>query len=140
MLAVTIVELIIGFNAQAWGLLDPHNRTSSLTLKFIFIGLTIAKAFYIVYKFMHLGDEKKGMRYVILVPYTIFIVYFIVLMITEANYDKLGKSAMDERIVKQKEQLNKEAISGGGHHSSGGAENHDAKTEQNHDTKKEEHH
>ena len=37
MLSVTIVELIIGFQASAWGLLN-EDITSGLSLKFIFIG------------------------------------------------------------------------------------------------------
>ena len=75
MLAVTIIELIIGFQASKLGLLND-DRTSGVTLKFIFIGLTLLKAGFIVLSFMHLGDEKKVMKWTILAPYTIFIVYF----------------------------------------------------------------
>jgi cytochrome c oxidase subunit IV len=34
--------------------------------------------------FMHLGDERKGMRYVILVPYFLFMLYLIFIAVTEA--------------------------------------------------------
>lgn len=51
--------------------------------KWFFIGLTLVKAFYIVISFMHLGDERKGMRYVILIPYFIFLAYLIFVMIWE---------------------------------------------------------
>ncbi len=115
MLVITIVELIIGFNASKWGLLNG-DRTSSITLKMIFIGLTILKAFYIVYKFMHLGDEKKFLKYTIIVPYTIFILYLVYICVAEANYSKEHKTIMDPKIVEQKEYLNAHA----------GEEHHDA--------------
>lgn len=114
MLAVTIVELIIGFKAKEWGLLN-EDRTSSVTLKFIFITLTLLKAFYIVYSFMHLGDEKKGMKYSIIAPYVVFILYLIYICVAEANYCKVHKEKMDELIVKQKVELNEHAAHGGGH-------------------------
>jgi cytochrome c oxidase subunit 4 len=126
MLAVTIVELIIGSYAKNMGLLEP-DRTSSVTLKIIFIGLTVFKAFFIVFSFMHLGDEKKAMKYSILAPYVIFILYLIYIILTEAVYCGVHKNKMDDLIVKQKIELNKAAASG--HHEEaepkeGGEEHH----------------
>jgi cytochrome c oxidase subunit IV len=43
------------------------------------------KAGYIVLSFMHLGDEKKSLKYMILVPYFIFILYLIFIAGLEAN-------------------------------------------------------
>ncbi len=108
MLAVTIVELIIGSFSLKWGLLDD-TRHSTFILKIVFIGLTIAKAFYIVFRFMHLGDEKKAMRYAILAPYTLFILYLIYIIVGEANYSLIHKNKMDALIVKQKIDLNEAA-------------------------------
>ncbi len=126
MLAVTIVELIIGFKAADLGLLsDTGDRTSGVTLKFIFIGLTIFKAFFIVMSFMHLGDEKKAMKWTILAPYTTFILYLIWLCVTESTYAKVHKHPMDNIIVQQKIHLNEAAKNGHGHD-----EHHDAKTEE----------
>jgi cytochrome c oxidase subunit IV len=121
MLAVTIVELIIGFQASEWGLLND-DRTSSVTLKIIFIGLTILKAFYIVFSFMHLGHERKWLKWSILAPYMIFIIYLVFIIVGEANYSLAHKEKMDELIVKQKNDLN-EAAKSGGH----GTEHHDTK-------------
>jgi cytochrome c oxidase subunit IV len=124
MLVVTIVELIIGSKAMDWGLLDHADRTSTGLLKVIFIGLTIGKAYFIVYSFMHLGDEKKAMRYSVLIPYTIFIVYLICIIVGEAKYCKIHKEKMDDIIVMQKDKQNKDAISGhhGEEHAQPGAE------------------
>ena len=118
MLGITIFELIIGSYANKLGLLN-EDRTSSVTLKFIFIGLTILKAGFIVLSFMHLGDEKKAMKWTILAPYTIFIVYLIGIIVTESNYCRVHKAPMDNIIVQQKIHLNEAAKSG--HHEEAGA-------------------
>lgn len=52
-------------------------------VKWSFIIMTLVKAAYIVMVFMHLGDERKSLRYVILVPYFIFIIYLIFILLTE---------------------------------------------------------
>ncbi|MCX6296955.1 MAG: cytochrome C oxidase subunit IV family protein [Bacteroidetes bacterium] len=114
MLTITIIELIIGSKAASMGLLDDVTRTSGITLKFIFIGLTILKAFFIVFSFMHLGEERKFLKFAIVGPYMIFILYLIWMCVTEANYARIHKNDMDSIIVQQKIELNKAATSG--HH------------------------
>lgn len=134
MLGVTIVELIIGSYASDWHLLND-DRTSKLSLKIIFIGLTIAKAYYIVYRFMHLGDEKKMLKYSIIIPYTVFILYLVFISLTEAVYSGGYKEKMDELIVKQKIELNEAAASGhhdGGHGASHEENNHEKGGETEH--------
>lgn len=111
MLVVTIVELMIGFQAGSWGLLNG-DRTSTIPLKFIFIGLTIGKAFFIVFEFMHLGHERKWMKWAVLAPYMIFIIYLIGIIVQEANYSKVHKEKMDVLIVDQKNALNEAARNG----------------------------
>jgi len=82
LLVVTIVEIYVGMKAEDWGL-------SSLFLKVFFIGFTIIKAFYIVYSFMHLGDEVKWTKWLIIAPFSGFILYLIFMMtIGEGNYAK----------------------------------------------------
>ena len=44
-------------------------------VKWSFIAMTLVKAGYIVMVFMHLGDERKNLRNVILIPYVLFILY-----------------------------------------------------------------
>jgi cytochrome c oxidase subunit 4 len=46
--------------------------------------MTLLKAGYIVLVFMHLGEEKKTLRYIILVPYFLFMLYLIFIALTEA--------------------------------------------------------
>lgn len=75
---VTIIEVFLGAiikqDASIWPL-----------IKWSFVALTLLKAGYIVMVFMHLGDERKWLRYVILVPYFIFILYLIFIAIWEAK-------------------------------------------------------
>ena len=78
---ITVFEVVVG-------ILFPKSSVSEgawTTIKMAYIALTLVKAAYIVLSFMHLGDERKGMRYVILVPYFIFALYLIFVLITEGN-------------------------------------------------------
>lgn len=74
--AVTAVEVALGAmvkqGSDAW-----------LTVKVLFILLTLVKAGYIVLSFMHLGDERKALKYVILLPYIVFIIYLMFIAFTE---------------------------------------------------------
>ena len=55
-------------------------------VKWSFIVLTLVKATYIVMTFMHLGDERRNIRSIILLPYGLFIIYLIFIAIWESNY------------------------------------------------------
>lgn len=93
MLVITIAELIIGFQAVDWGL-------SKTLLKIIFISLTIVKAAYIVLSFMHLGDETKPLKFAVLVPFIVFILYLIMLVdIFEGTYSKENRYIMDKNVT-----------------------------------------
>lgn len=74
---ITIVEVALGSfikqSSGAW----PF-------VKWSFIAMTLLKAGYIVMTFMHLGDEKKTLRYVVLVPYILFLLYLIFIALWEA--------------------------------------------------------
>ena len=75
--AITIVEVALGSfikqSSDAW----PF-------VKWSFIIMTLFKAGFIVLVFMHLGVEKKTLRYVILVPYILFLAYLIFIALWEA--------------------------------------------------------
>lgn len=90
---ITAVEVIAG-------VMFPKNMVSEGTwtiIKLSYIILTLIKAGYIVLVFMHLGDEKKTFKYVVLIPYILFIAYLIFLCLTEATYI----SSMYETFFKQ---------------------------------------
>lgn len=74
---VTALEVLLG----VWW--DSLNLPWT-AVKLAFIGMTILKAGYIVLVFMHLGDERKSLKWLILGPYTLFISYLIFICLTEA--------------------------------------------------------
>ncbi|MDG1331665.1 MAG: cytochrome C oxidase subunit IV family protein [Crocinitomicaceae bacterium] len=76
--AITIFEVAVGATIK-------QSSDYWQVVKWLFIGLTLLKAGYIVLVFMHLGDERKAMRYVILVPYFIFICYLIFIALYEGT-------------------------------------------------------
>jgi cytochrome c oxidase subunit IV len=70
---LTAIEFIIAFGMDA-----------GLTRTWIFIAMTIVKAFYIVGEFMHLKHEAKTLIWSILIP-TIFIVWLVIALIYEGG-------------------------------------------------------
>jgi len=79
LLAITTVEVVLGIFYHDWGL--PWHL-----VKMTFIGLTIAKAYYIVAYYMHMKDEWKNFRMAILIPFVLFALYLIYMVLTEAIY------------------------------------------------------
>ena len=55
-------------------------------LNWIFIILTLVKAYYISWDFMHLRDEKSSLRRVIVWTPIFLVVYLITLLLFEATY------------------------------------------------------
>ncbi|MGP8217807.1 MAG: cytochrome C oxidase subunit IV family protein [Bacteroidia bacterium] len=84
MLVITIGELIIG----------SQFSFSEINKEYTFIFLTLIKAFFIVWVFMHMGDEKQALKYVVIAPYTLFIFYLAFMVITEGVYSKVVRDAL----------------------------------------------
>ena len=76
---VTLLEVFMGVYWSSWGI-------DWTFIKLAFIALTVLKAGYIVMVFMHLGDERKMLKYFILLPYAFFILYLLYLLFTEATF------------------------------------------------------
>jgi len=79
LLLITVIEFIIAL----WVI--PNGYMSHSVGNFIYIALTLLKAYYIVAYFMHLKYEKLGLQLALTVTF-IFIIYFIVLMLIEGGY------------------------------------------------------
>ncbi len=82
--AITIVEVLTGAFVKQF--VDGSPNPVWPFVKWGFILLTIVKAGYIVMSFMHLGDERKNFKLMVLVPYILFILYLVYLMLEEAMY------------------------------------------------------
>jgi cytochrome c oxidase subunit 4 len=83
--AVTVFEVLMGAFVKQYGA-DGGDNSLWPYVKWTFIILTIVKAAYIVLVFMHLGDERKNFKWVILGPYILFILYLIFICLTESTY------------------------------------------------------
>ena len=105
MLAITLLELVIGTYAERLGWLTP-TRQSSFGLKILYISLTIFKAAYIVLSFMHLGDEKKSFKWVIIAPYVSFILYLAFMCaVGEGGYSQHKRTQIDQNVIDQAKEL-----------------------------------
>ncbi len=79
---LTVIELALGYF-----LYFKHGQLSyglTLSTKLLIAALTLAKAYYIVSIFMHLGDEIRNMIMTIVVPLMLFI-WFIAAFLWDGN-------------------------------------------------------
>jgi len=85
---ITIIELGIGLTIYTL-----HKGHPSPLLILMFKGmvciLTLAKAYYIVSVFMHLGDEIRNMIMTIVVPLSLFIWFILAFIIDGNSYKNL---------------------------------------------------
>jgi cytochrome c oxidase subunit IV len=75
---ITAVEVMLGAFVK-----QNAESMTWIIVKWSFIAMTLLKAGYIVLVFMHLGDEKKSLRNIILIPYFIFMAYLIFICLNE---------------------------------------------------------
>ena len=80
---VTTIEVILGI-VKPQILMIPFIRVK--LLNWIFIVLTLVKAYYIAWDFMHIRDEKSGLQNAIVIPLIILIPYLIFIILHEGNY------------------------------------------------------
>ena len=81
---VTIIEV-------ALGIIKPEVLTESRFLRmklltWIFIILTLVKAYYITWDFMHMRDEKKSLRRSVVWTGVFLICYLILILLIEGDY------------------------------------------------------
>ncbi|HTG67398.1 MAG TPA: cytochrome C oxidase subunit IV family protein [Flavobacterium sp.] len=81
---VTIIEVILGIYKP-----DALHRQYFLglsLLNWIFYGLTIFKAYYIVWAFMHMEGEKSSLRWSVVLPVVFLVLYLLFILLTEGHY------------------------------------------------------
>ncbi len=83
LLVLTILELACGLTIYQLDKGDPA-YSAILSIKIVIIIFTLAKAFYIISIFMHLGDEIRMMILSIGIPMCLFI-WFIVAFLADGN-------------------------------------------------------
>jgi cytochrome c oxidase subunit 4 len=98
---ITIIELVLGFGiAKHW----YGSHTMILFVKGVICILSLAKAFYIVGIFMHLGDEIKNFIMTIIVPLLLFI-WFITAFLWDGNSWKNLRNKYGGQKAPQTEQV-----------------------------------
>jgi cytochrome c oxidase subunit IV len=93
---ITIVELGLGYLL----FLTDFSHTADLVLKGVIIILSLAKAFYIVSIFMHLGDEIRNMIMTIVVPLMLFIWFIIAFLWDGVSWKNLRNDYAPKDPVK----------------------------------------
>ncbi|MBP6759657.1 MAG: cytochrome C oxidase subunit IV family protein [Flavobacterium sp.] len=81
---ITIVEVIFGIIKPEF--LHMNNFLSLNLLNWLFIILTLVKAYYIVYAFMHMEGEKDTLRNSVIWPLIFLVIYLLFILLTEAHY------------------------------------------------------
>ncbi len=81
---VTIIEVALGIVRPDF-LLD-HQFLALKLLNWIFVILTIVKAYYITWDFMHIRDEVSGLRRAVVWTGVFLIVYLVALLLIEGDY------------------------------------------------------
>ena len=79
---LTIIELALGY--FLYGMHGNLAYFLVITTKIVIGILTLAKAYYIVSVFMHLGDEVRNLIMTIVVPLVLF-VWFIIAFLSDGN-------------------------------------------------------
>ncbi|MDC6350150.1 cytochrome C oxidase subunit IV family protein [Zeaxanthinibacter sp. PT1] len=81
---VTAVEVILGITKPY--ILTHKYFIGMKLLNWIFIILTLVKAYYIAWDFMHLRDEKSSLRRAIVWTPIFLVCYLIFILLFEADY------------------------------------------------------
>ena len=106
---ITLIELAIGITIYTIHKGENPNQTLVLAFKGMVCILTLAKAYYIVSVFMHLGDEIRNMIMTIVVPLMLF-VWFIGAFLWDGNSYRTMRNRYDK--YKEERTLPREEKSG----------------------------
>lgn len=104
---ITVVELGIGLGIYTIHKGENPNHTLVLMFKGVVCILTLAKAYYIVSIFMHLGDEIRNMIMTIVVPLCLFIWFIIAFLWDGTSWKNLKNTDAGSREYKKTEQVEK---------------------------------
>ena len=81
---ITIVE--VGFGIIKPAFLTENHFIGMKFLNWIFIILTLVKAYYIAWDFMHLRDEKSALRRAVVWTAIFLIAYLLFILLQEGTY------------------------------------------------------
>ena len=80
---VTVIEVVLGIVKPE---ILMHTFLGAKIINWIFIILTLVKAYYIAWDFMHLRDETNGLQVSIVITLLFLIAYLVFILLVEGNY------------------------------------------------------
>ncbi|AWI25401.1 cytochrome C oxidase subunit IV family protein [Flavobacterium pallidum] len=81
---ITIIEVWLGIEKPP--LLHERHLLGMNLLNWLFYILTIVKAYFIVWAFMHMEGEKASLRWAVVLPVIFLVLYLLFILLTEADY------------------------------------------------------
>jgi uncharacterized membrane protein YfcA len=81
---VTVIEVALGIVKTE--VLIVNSFLSMKLINWIFIILTIVKAYYIMWDFMHMRDEVRGLQASVIITLSFLIAYLAFILLVEGNY------------------------------------------------------
>ena len=81
---VTIIEVALGIVKPE--VLIVNSFLSMKLINWIFIIRTIVKAYYIMWDFMHMRDELRGLQASVIITLSFLIAYLAFILLVEGNY------------------------------------------------------
>jgi cytochrome c oxidase subunit 4 len=81
---ITTVEVALGIIKP--DVLHMHTFLSMNLLNWIFIILTIVKAYYIIWAFMHMEGERASLRWAVVSSVIFLVLYLLFILLVEADY------------------------------------------------------
>lgn len=81
---VTAIEVVLGIYKPE--VLTENTFIRMKLLNWVFIILTVVKAYYITWDFMHMRDEVKGLRRAVVWTAIFLICYLVFILLTEGDY------------------------------------------------------
>ena len=98
---LTVIELSIGLTIYTLHKGEHPDPTLILGFKGMVCILTVAKAYYIVSVFMHLGDEIRNLIMTIVVPLCLFIWFLTAFLIDGTSWKNLRNRYMGKPAIEQ---------------------------------------
>ncbi len=83
---ITAIEVVLGIIKPEFLLKNDNAFLGLKLLNWIFIILTLVKAYYIAWDFMHLRDEKTSLRRAIVWTPIFLVAYLVLILLLEADY------------------------------------------------------
>jgi|TARA_B100000767_G_C19608403_1_gene468797 cytochrome c oxidase subunit IV len=81
---ITIIEVAFGIIKPEW--LTGNTFLAMKLLNWLFIILTLVKAYYITWDFMHMRDEVKSLRRAVVWTGIFLICYLVLILLIEGDY------------------------------------------------------